>query len=519
MALLRLDQFAMKGLNSDIAPSALDGNYFTHAENIRIYNGAIHPFGGHTEIADIPDGVGVGMLYYVASKSGNFIIMLGTNKILHHVGGTNFQEKQPTGFIPINNTDLWSAASLGEIPIINHPDIGPYYYHYPTAEYKPLVWDSQSDWSQAQKTCSIIRSHKQFLFALGLTENGIEMPDAIRWSAPADVGSIPPTWDELDTTNVAGLVTLGGSGGPAVDGLSLRDSFVVYRERSISIFDYVGGRYVWRIRHLSESAGLLARNCIVEANGAHYFIGNGDVYRNDGTSIRSIMHNRIKKQFSLDINPNHYQRSYALHYIIKSEIWFCIPTGQSEYPDIAYIYNYLDDTWSIRDIPTSTNAIYGTPPAASDQWDQITDNWEGFTQPWNEQESSPYSNSLLTVDKGSTDKLVVLDTPISLISTPFSSIIERTEFALEGVNNVTTINKVYPHVTGLGKIFIQFGSQKNAGGPTTWKTAVEFDPTKDRKIDLRSTGELHCFRIFSNDVKSDYAFTGMDIEYVMAGKR
>lgn len=512
-----LDQFARKGLNSDLAPSILDGDFFTYAENIRIYDGAIHPFGGYSEVSDVPNN-DTGKLYYIASKSGNYIIMMGLTKILHHTGGSHFVEKQPYG-MTVTDTDLWSATSLGEIPIINHPNVGPYYYDYPTATYKSLPWKSGKSWSQAQKTCTIIRSHKQYLFALGLSENAVEMPDAVRWSAPADIGSIPPTWDETDLTNFAGITTLGGDGGAIIDGLSLRDSFVVYRERSISIFDYVGGQYVWRIRHLSQSAGLLSRECIVEANGSHYFIGKGDVYRNDGTTLRSIMHDRIKKQFSLDLNPKAYQRSYAIHYIIKSELWFCIPTGSSEYADKAYIYNYLDDSWAVREIPKSLNAIYGAPAASDDQWDQMTKSWQDTSRAWNQQSDTPYTNTLLTVAKGTPDKLVGLDSSIGSTAEPFSSIIERTEFALEGVNNVTTINKVYPHVTGTGKLKIQFGSQQNAGGPTTWKLPVEFDPRSDRKIDLRSTGELHCYRIYSDEVKADYAFVGMTIEYVEAGKR
>jgi len=100
-----------------------------------------------------------------------------------------------------------------------------------------------------------MRSHKQFLFALGLNEGGTIIPDGVRWSSPADITGIPETWDELDTTNFAGITTLGGDGGNIIDGVSLRDSFVVYRESGITVFDYVGGQFVWKSmsRELSMS--------------------------------------------------------------------------------------------------------------------------------------------------------------------------------------------------------------------------------------------------------------------------
>lgn len=519
MPMISLKEFAKKGLNSDIAPATLDGNFLTYGRNFRVYDNAIHPFGGFAEFVDLPANSNIGFASYVSSKSGTFIILLGKDKIYHYDG--TFNEVQPENFTGVSNQYEWSVAKLGSIPVISHPESGPMFFNYSKFKYESLPWDSKQTWNDAKKTTNAIRSHKQFAFALGTTENGVEMPDAVRWSAPADIGSVPPTWDHLDVTSTAGLTTLGGGGGSIIDGLSLRDSFVVYRERSISVFDYVGGRYVWRIRHLSESAGLLAPNCIAEAKGTHYFIGNGDIYRNDGTNIESVMHKRIKQDFSRQINPDSFKTSFVIHYIIKSEIWFCVPTGASDRPNVAYIYNYNDDTWAIRDIPNSLIAIYGKAPAKSKAWDDINLSWDEFTQPWNEQEKSAYDNTIIapTLDGQGGGKLVVLDTPISLTSVPFSTILERTEFALEGVGQVTTINKVFPYITGAGKVFIQFGSQQNAGGPTQWKTAVEFDPAADKKIDLRTTGELHCFRVYADDVSSDFAFIGMDIEYVMAGRR
>lgn len=519
MTMISLMEFASKGLNSDIAPATLDGNFFTHGSNFRVYDNAIHPFGGYSEFADLPLDSNIGFVSYVSSKSGTFIILLGTDKIYHYDGV--FTDINHDDYSLVSNSKEWSVAKLDSIPVINHPDVGPLYYDYSSESYKSLPWDETQSWKDAKKSASIIRSHKQFAFALGLTEDGVYMPDAVRWSAPADIGSIPPTWDELDVTSTAGLTSLGGGGGSIIDGLSLRDSFVVYRDRSISVFDYVGGRYVWRIRHLSESAGLLSPNCIAEAKGSHYFIGNGDIYRNDGTTISSIMHKRIKKNFGNQINSSFADTSFAIHNIIKSEIWFCVPTGKAVRPNSAYIYNYVDDSWALRDLPESLISIYGIAPKRSNVWDELDATWDEFTQVWDEQEESAFENTIISVipDDSNGGKLVVLDTPISLTSAPFSTILERTEFALGGVGQVTTINKIYPYITGAGKVYLQFGSQQNAGGPTKWKMPVEFDPSSDKKVDLRTTGELHCFRIYCDDVKSDFAFVGMDIEYVMAGRR
>jgi len=65
---------------------------------------------------------------------------------------------------------------------------------------------------------------------------------------------------------------------------------------------------------------------------------------------------------------------------------------------------------------------------------------------------------------------------------------------------------------------IRVGSQDRAGGVVRWKDWVEFDPSTDRKIDVRTTGALHCYRIESIGT-GKFRFAGIDIEYEVDGVR
>jgi len=103
-------------------------------------------------------------------------------------------------------------------------------------------------------------------------------------------------------------------------------------------------------------------------------------------------------------------------------------------------------------------------------------------------------------------------------SGPLASRIERTDFPLEGFDNVTTITRIYPHIEGTNPVQIQVGSQDKAGGAVSWKPVATFTPGKGRKIDIRSTGSLHAWRIQSIG-EGNWGFSGMDIEYEFAGKR
>ena len=96
--------------------------------------------------------------------------------------------------------------------------------------------------------------------------------------------------------------------------------------------------------------------------------------------------------------------------------------------------------------------------------------------------------------------------------------IERIGFPLEGHDDVTTITRVYPHLQGTQPLTIQFGSQKKAGGPVRWQPSVSFTPGVDRKVDLRTTGALHCWRLESVGF-GNWEMSGMTLEYESGAKR
>ena len=74
-------------------------------------------------------------------------------------------------------------------------------------------------------------------------------------------------------------------------------------------------------------------------------------------------------------------------------------------------------------------------------------------------------------------------------------------------------------MNGPGSVLIQIGSQDTAGSPIRWKRPVRFRPGIDRKVDIRTTGELHCFRFTSENNDAYWEVSGVDIEYVKAGTR
>ena len=136
---------------------------------------------------------------------------------------------------------------------------------------------------------------------------------------------------------------------------------------------------------------------------------------------------------------------------------------------------------------------------------------------WGSRARTPLDDTVVGIDV-SDSSLKILDPNDISDAGDVGARIERTDFPLEGHNTVTTISRIYPHIEGTEPVEIQFGSQQLAGGPIRWKPARVFTPGVDRKIDLRTTGELHAWRIQSLGT-GNWKMSGMDIEYAVVGKR
>lgn len=518
MSLASIKNLNAGGLNSDINPVDLGEGFLTYCNNVRMKSGGIIPSGGYADVATIEQGVTPHHMRFVKGVDADKWIVACDKKILSYT--SLFTDISPTAMPKITDGDSWTITSISGITIVNHPVLGPHYMDSATSKLIPLVWKSGQSWNDAHQKCDIIAVHRQFMFAMGLTMNGKYVGDGVRWSAPADVGAIPPNWDHLDVTSSAGIVSLGGSGGKIIGGLTMRDSFAVYREFGITMFDFVGGQYVWRARALESNAGLIAKDAVVDVNGIHYFMSYGDVFMNDGNTVRSIAVDRILRRLN-SIDKHNYNRAFATHNSAAKEIWFCFPTSNYDYANTSFVYNYEYDSWMVRDLPIVISADNGTLTSPYTIWDNARETWDRSTNSWGDNANSPFDIVQLGLSKISATefKIVALDILAGFNSSPYSSIIERTDLALGGIDTTNTITRVYPHVTGASKVRIQVGSQMMPGGPVLWKPYVDFEPNRDRKVDVRTTGLLHAYRIIAANVTSNFILTGLDFEYTEAGKR
>jgi hypothetical protein len=520
---LILQNIGLKGLATDPDSISLPPEFITFGINFRILTGSLTANGGSQLWDTAPVAFFPGHLIQPGVTGATHFVVAGRTAV-YVFDGTTWTDISSTAAYTSIGTDqelLWNSCQLGSIPILNNSQIFPEYWapQQPAQILQPLQFDSGNTWSAKSFSFDIIRSHKTFLFALSLHEGGTDFPDSYRWSHPADINGLPATWDEEDEAFLAGKASLGSDGGKILDGHSLRDAFCIYSEKAIDILDSTNDEFVWRRRELSSTYGLLATGCIAEVKGVHFFLSGGDILRNDGNQIYSIIHDKLKRQFSSLIDVTNYKNSYVVNSTVTKEVWFCVPEAGETYPTIAYIYNWRDDSWAIRELPDDIAfSVEGARSIQAAQWDDPPDEeiWDTQLGSWDSESGSPFSNLIIGVNP-LTETLYFV-TPDGTPDNDFTARIERTNFPLIDERQVTTITRVYPHITGTTPIKIQFGSQDFNGAPVRWKPVVLFDPNVDRKIDLRTTGELHAWR-FETTGKVSWGLSGFTIEFERDGYR
>jgi hypothetical protein len=197
--------------------------------------------------------------------------------------------------------------------------------------------------------------------------------------------------------------------------------------------------------------------------------------------------------------------------------------------------SYKDSRWDTADLSVSPKAnvldwgnSISTWEGSDGSWNQVyidelphgdgENIWVGAVDSWYERTESWNSS----IKAGTWDSYYNLTwdgiAPISNYARSDTFLI-RTDIPIGGHETNTTITRIYPYIEGTTDVQIRVGSQQNAGGEILWAGGYRnFTPGKDRKIDVRTTGELHAYEIRSSGT-DHFDLTGMDIEYSLAGSR
>ncbi len=509
------------GIISDVDPSSLPPNAWTDGNNVRFTNGEVHKFLGQVE-AQNPTLTDVQFLMpatkWASGLPTKVWVYAGLDKVYYTEDGstdTNIT-RQDTGVdddYTGATTDRWNGCVNQNILFLNNGIDAPQSWTNTTLE--NLRWDADETWDDAGWTTKILRSHKNFLIALQIDKgdtNGMN-PNSVLWSEPAEPWAVPTTWDQSDTSSITGQVELSSSEGQIIDGLSLRDNLIVYKDSSMYNMAYIGGQFVFQVRDISRNTGLFSQGAVVEVLGQHVFMSSDDILMTDGSTLKSIANAKVRNKIFSEIDSDIYNKTFAVPNLVKEEVWFCYPTQDSDYINKAAVWNYNSGVWTFKDLPDVNYINYGVlyDSESSTTWDSDTDSWDSDSTSWGE---GTFTQVLFKMLGATNSSIKLFDTGYTNDGTTYTSYVERTGLKLGDSNTMKRITAIYPQAVGAMNIYV--GHSMHQNDSYTWEGPFSITPETDAQIRCRVTGRYHGVRfVFTGD--TEHKLFNYDIEYVDTG--
>lgn len=425
-----------------------------------------------------------------------------------------------TDFVTDTDLDVGNAVSLGTFwdaclfnffPIFNNT-IDPPWYFSGTGDVQSLPS------FPANTQCIAIRPFRSFLVAMNITDTGNVQPNRLIWSNSADAGALPADWAIADPTSQAGDAYLSDSRGEIIDGLQLRDSFIIYKTHSTYIMRLVGGQSVMSIEKVQINSGILTKNCVQEIKGAHFIVSDADVVMFDGQNVKSIADKRVRAEIFGNIDTINYINSYTVRYDRQDEMWLCYPTNGQTWPNKAAIWNWKDNTWTFRDLSESRHIQSGLANfAVSDKWDAALYTWNSATFAWKPVSNNPTTDTLVSATDG---KLGVMDQGYNSFDVPMPSLLEKASMNLGDDSSIKLVDSVVPKITAdTGTmVYIRVGTQNNPDDQIVWSQESEYIVGVDREAHFSEKGRYISIRLRTQDSNANWKLSGVVIGYKESGK-
>lgn len=374
------------------------------------------------------------------------------------------------------------------------------------------------NWPSGSK-CKVIRSFRTFLVGLNWTRTN-EEPRLVKWSTEASFGSPPSTWSETDNTLDAGEYELSDTPGSIIDGLPLGDSFLIYKDDSIYVMNYIGTPYIFSFKLLSPTIGLLSKGALAEFEGGHFFMGNSDFYVCNGQNVTPLLSNKLRRTVYDELNGDNYQKCFVAADYVRNEMLACYPSGSSTVPNKALIWNWKTNTFSFRDLPDTSHINSGIVEiTAGATWDAATLYWDADSDPWGATNYDNVIKNIVFADVTNT-KMFRDNKGNKKDTASMKSFIERTGYDLGDPSSVKLVTAVWPEleVSGDNSVNVYIGRQMSTEEGVTWEGPIAFNPNTMSKVSCRVSGKWFGVKIESeNDI--DWKLHSVSFDVQQRGRR
>ena len=348
-----------------------------------------------------------------------------------------------------------TGGHLSGVFILNHPTEGLFYWTGDTAvKFRQLPLKTY--------VADVGRPFGNWFIQLAPTMSGTKYPRRVLWSAAAEPGALPTSFDAA-STNDAGNAELDDTNGFLVDGLGWAEVFHIYKDDGRYTMRWIGGNDVFEFRPVGDPVSLLAPNCVTNTDVGQVFITRSfDVRIHQGGISKSISEGRMRKYLQGDVDSTYATRSFMSTNHFTKEVWFFYPRTNSTTCNGAVFWNWETDTWGIShrslNITAATNGLLPTTIATEQRMIIAT--------------STP---KLGLVDSGTTD-----------LGGTITATLERTGMHLEKRSKKKTLHtsRIDVDATANNTASVYHGSHTRPHASASYQSAVTY--TQDTTRDVNS---------------------------------
>lgn len=523
------------GVIKDVAPHELPPEAFTDARNVRFQNGKVIEFTGEASVFE--DASFVVPYYFLRAVPGDanlFWLLMGLAKIYTTTGGTHTNITRQTAGVDVDYTgtvdNKWCTTILGGIPVLTNGVDLPQYWSSISAGTKLANFPTTAGLWNANHRARIIRAFKSYLMAFNVTKTSTKYPNLVKWSHPADPGALPSSWDETDPTKDAGEKPL-DTGGDILDALPLGDTMIIYSETSTHGARLTNNQAIFTFPLILSESGILAQDCVkaVPPLKKHFVVTGDDIILFDGVSGESIADKRVRSYIFRQLDSTYFTRSFVAINYFNREMWFCYPETNNTFPNIAAVWNWVENNWTFRDLNQISHIANGPidDSTVDETWDADSGAWNDDTTVWNEKFYRASIRDMLMAQPGST-KLLRGDYTNLFDGSTIRSWVERTGLTIVGRDRFGNpkvdmqarkfIDEVWPRISG-GPVNITVGATDMVANTPTYGSPVKFDPAQHDKVDADPPMEGRFIAIkFEQESTEDWTMEGYDVNIELTGR-
>ena len=496
------ETIVLHSLTPDLIPQDAPAEAWNNGENVLFRN--METIAANRDRAILPQITAPprAMAYVEPFDVGYWVIATNDNIWAHD--GAAVHDITPDGWAGSSDGAIFTGTVINGLAVIN------------SSERDPVWWDGVTsnkmqalpDWPAGGR-CLAMRAHKNNLFAIGMvSENGAR----VRWSDSAEAGVIPPEWSPL-ASNDAGFQDLAPEHTECLDGLTLRDDFLVYKRGSVYSFTFTGGPEIYAIRKTISNVGVAETNALTRGpDESHLFIGSdGDVHLSDGVQVRSVLDGRAQRGFYAVLSDTR-GATYAAATLLREKLGvIAYPTGDSTKADKAILYDFATGDIGFRELPGVRCFGHGRmleDVGQADDWDSDGDPWDVDLSAWNV-EFTPVTTEDVLLGSSTDNTMLFFGADVAY---PVS--VEKQGLAFGNPQTHKLAVRVWPKIEGHTGDVVTFriGAQEQQGAPVRLSPPVDYVIGDPRPLDVFAAGRFLSFHVLSSDT-SVWRLGSIDVEY------